>query len=133
MLNDPIRHSDDEVEIERDYRRNQHKYEAEGDEEADNGDADEASGQEILDFDSDIAILKARWMNEKEEVIQTTGTSLTTQILVPAVAITQLYTTVHMCNALDVKTNSISRHKREISLCSTCSTLSSYNTEGRKN
>jgi hypothetical protein len=60
--------SDDEEEVERDYRRNRHKYEAEGEEEADGGEADEVGAQEILDFDSDIAVLKARWVAEKEEV-----------------------------------------------------------------
>lgn len=60
--------SDDEEEVERDYRRNRHKYEAEGEEEADSGEADEVGAQETLDFDSDIAVLKARWVIEKEEV-----------------------------------------------------------------
>lgn len=60
--------SDDEEEVERDYRRNRHKYEAEGEEEADSGEADEVGAQEILDFDSDIAVLKARWFAERDEV-----------------------------------------------------------------
>ena len=71
--------SDDDEEVEREYRRNKHKYEAEEEEVADNDDGDEVALQEIFDFDSDIAVLKARWTGEREEVTQSIDQSLSCQ------------------------------------------------------
>ena len=82
--------SDDDEEVEREYRRNKHKYEAEEEEDADNGDADEVAEQEIFDFDSDIAVLKARWMGERDEVTQSINHTL----------VSLLITSRHLCASL---------------------------------
>ena len=39
-----------------------------GDDDDEEGDVDAVEESEPLDFDNDIAVLKARWMAEKEEV-----------------------------------------------------------------